>query len=170
MITQNNFVQSLLAEQAALDDFFRGLTPAQKTQRNVCGTWSTKDVFLHLPVWARYMTSMLRAWVRQRPVTQHEMWGLHTPDRSLSGDALNQWFVDRARDVSFDQAYGTLCEVHAQMIGTVQLLSDEELNTPGLKIPGLGYTNTGTMIDAVTNMGFGHVKSHLNDLRVAFAQ
>jgi hypothetical protein len=146
------------------------LSPDQRIQPNVCGVWSTKDVFVHLPVWARYMTSLLRAWIRQRPVSSHELWGLHVPERGLSGDALNQWFVDQARDDSFDQAYGALCEVHAQMIGIVQLLKDEELNTPGLKIPGLRYTNEGAVIDAVTNMGFGHVKTHVQGIIAALAQ
>jgi hypothetical protein len=157
------------AEQAALDAFLSGLTASERAYPNACGTWSTKDVIAHLPVWARYMTSCIRAWQRGRPVTLHEMWGTNALP-NLSDDALNQWFVDQAREQSFDVCHGVLREVHTQLIGTIELLTDDELTKPGLGIPGLGHTRTGALWEAVMSMSYDHVAGHLRDVSAALGK
>jgi|GEM_PF-6018350 len=163
-MARQDFVDTLVAEQAALDAFLDSLTLQQRTQPNLCGTWSARDIVVHLSLWARYMTTTIRAWLRHRPASDFEMWGVRkSPD--LADDALNQWFIDHAKGQTFDEARGILREVHTQLIGTVELLSDEELTTPGLAIPRLGDTHERALTQAIMSMSYGHVQHHIADIK-----
>jgi hypothetical protein len=164
-----DLLAKMRAEQELLDAFLSGLIEAERAHPNACGVWSTGDVVAHLPVWARYMTSMIRAWLRGRPATPHETWGTDALP-NLRDDALNQWFVDQARNQSFDMRHGVLREVHTQLIGTIAVLTDDELTKPGLAIPGLGHTRSGALWEAVLSMSYDHVAGHLRDVRAALGK
>lgn len=166
-MNKSDYVQVLQAHQIALDDFLAGLSDAQRAQANVCGKWSTKDLVAHFPAWTRYVTSMVRAHVRKRPVTPHELWGHAAPPSHLKDDELNEWMVEQTRGWSFGEVAGVNREVFAQLIGTVELLSENELLDPELEIAGLGWKKGKPLWQVLASMSHKHVDDHLAGLRAS---
>ncbi len=166
-MNKSEYVHTMLGHQSALDAFLAGLNDAQRSQPNVCGIWSTKDLVAHFPAWTRYVTSIVRAHVRKRPVTPHELWGHAAPPSHLKDDALNEWMVEQTRDWSFGDVAGVNREVNMQLIGTVEMLTEDELLDPDLEIAGLGWKKGKPLWQVLASMSHEHVDDHLTGLRAS---
>ncbi len=166
-MNKSGYLQILQAHQSALDTFLAGLSEAQRAEPNVCGKWSTKDLVAHFPAWTRYVTSMARVYARKRPVTPHELWALAPPPSDLKDDALNEWMVEQTRSWSFGEVVGVNREVFAQLIGTVESLTESELLDPDLEIPGLGWKKGKPLWEVLASMSHKHVDDHLVGLRAS---
>lgn len=113
-------------ERGALQKFLDTLTPAQMLEPDLVGAWSAKDVLMHLVGWEQMCLGWYKAGVRGEipalPAVGFK-WN-QTP-------ALNQQIYEKYRELPLEQALEQFHTSHAEILVTIQALSDEQLFKSG---------------------------------------
>lgn len=124
--TKKQLLESIEAEQKALDQLLAGLSPAQMTQPGVVGEWSVKDVLAHLLEWQDLVLKWYVAGIKGKvPVTPSEEfnWG-QLPE-------LNQQIYEKHRDKPLADTERAFRSSYRKTVNTIQIISEEDLFTRG---------------------------------------
>ena len=159
-MNKSEFLQTLCNEQIEWEAFLGRVQRDVLTQPGACGRWSVKDVVAHVGMWERYVTAMVSAHERKGKAALHEMWGEFVPSSELQDDALNEWYAEQLQHRSFDQILGQQREIRAQLVGTVEAISEPTLTALGVPVAGLAATNHEPLWQAIKSMSYGHVNLH----------
>jgi hypothetical protein len=124
--TKKQLLETMEAEQKALDQLLAGLSPAQMTQPGVVGEWSVKDVLAHLLEWQHMVLSWHAAGLKGKV--------LAIPAEGLNWaqlPELNQHIYEKHRDRPLADIQKKFKTSHKKTLSTIQGLSDKDLFTRG---------------------------------------
>jgi hypothetical protein len=111
--------------RASLERVIEGRSQRELTDLRDHAGWSVKDHLVHLAVWERGMTWLLR----RRP--RHEGMGLSEDVfRSQDVDAINDDIFVRHRDLSLDQSLDMFRAAHQEMLALLSTLTWDDLQRP----------------------------------------
>lgn len=102
---------------AALD----GLTPEQMTQIQDEEGWAVKDHLVHMAAWERSVALFLQGKPR------HEGLGIDEQLYLTGDDRINAAIQEKQKDISLSEAMSEFQEVHAQLLGLIEPMSDDDL-------------------------------------------
>lgn len=118
MSRKDEIVTGLGAARRRILEVVTDLLP-EKLDEVFLGTWSVKDLLVHLTWYEREMTDM----VKERETAVLELWGLPRKER-------NQRIYEQQRDQPLEQVLEEHQQIHEMLIQEIERLEDEDLNDP----------------------------------------
>ena len=107
---------------AKLNEALDRLTPEQMTEIRDPEGWGVKDHLVHIAAWERSVVVFMQG----RP--RHE--GLEIDEhiyRSGDDDVINAAIQEKRKDVSLPEALAEFREVHSQLLGLIEPMSDDDM-------------------------------------------
>ena len=152
---REKLVSLLETSRDELMDLLDMLDDEDFLEPGACGTWTVKDLLVHLTVWeAQLVTLLWQAKRGQRPTTVHF--------EAISDDEINaRWYEenkDRPLAIVMDDFYG----VRNQTIRRVEEFSDDDLNNP----ERFSWLDGQPLVEWIASSSYAHDQEHLPDLRL----
>jgi hypothetical protein len=105
--------------------FLQPLTDEQLTRPTDAAGWTAKDHLIHIAAWEDSVNALLQGLAR------HEYMGI---DEAMweSGDVdqINAVIQQRFKDMSLEEVWKTLGDVHQQLMEKIHAMSDDDLKRP----------------------------------------
>jgi len=128
LISKAQAIDKLEAERRRLEQNLAKLNQEDMLQPGVVGEWSVKDVLAHLADWEQRFLDWYVA--DQRGEVPHPPApGLTWKRQDL--DTLNQQIFEKHHDRPLPEILAEFRDTHERLIATVQVMSEEEIATPG---------------------------------------
>ena len=146
-------------ERNALDDYLATLTPEERTQPNIVGAWSVKDVLAHLYEWEQ----MVLRWL----ATSEKGETPHVPAEGYKWNqlpALNEQIFQQYHSLSLEEIFALYKESHQQIMETIESIPEERLFTSGL----FPWMNKNTLAAYFTSATSSHYRWARKELRKGF--
>lgn len=124
--TKKQLLETIEAEQKALDQLLAGLLPAQMNEPGVVGEWSVKDVLAHLLEWQQMVLRWYSAGLQGK--------ALAIPAEGMNWaqlPQLNQQIYEKHCHRPLADIQKEFKASHKKCLSTIQSLSEEDLFTRG---------------------------------------
>lgn len=125
------------------------------TLPGVEGDWSVKDIVAHVTYYERWLVGYLQSARRNEAPNP-------TPETAgFSMDQRNAWIYDRIRNQSLQEVIADASEVFSQLLGAVEVLSEQELTDPKL----FPWTEGEPLWHAIPGDSYDHYQDHEDNFR-----
>lgn len=122
--SKTDLLQAIEKERSALEALLESLTSEQMIAPGLMGEWAAKDIIAHLIEWEQMVLGWHAAGLRGE-----------TPELPAPGfkwnqtPALNQYIYEKHRDRPLDDVLAQFQTSHAEILGVIRGLSNDELFT-----------------------------------------
>ncbi len=150
-LSKTQILAQMQNERQALLDLLTDVSPQELQEPGVVGAWSIKDVLAHLTAWEQLFLGWYQAGVRgETPETPAPgfTWGW----KSL--DLLNQQIYEQHRQSSLDEVADAFHASYAQLVATVEAMTEAELHNPGV----YAWTRKGSLAASLGANSYNHYR------------
>lgn len=148
-LSKAQILAQIQQEHQALLTLLADLSPLEIQQPGVVAAWSIKDMLAHLTAWEQLFLGWHQAGVRgETPETPAP--GLTWGWKSLN--VLNQRIYEQHCQTSLADIWVAFHASYAQLIATVENMTETELHTPGY----YAWTGKGTVAGGVRANSYNH--------------
>jgi hypothetical protein len=153
-MSRTDLMAAMIAERGRWDALLDEVGERRMEEPGAVGSWSVKQVIAHIAGWDRWAAELVRAIARGEQPTPPENEEHDFSARNASAvDKFGQGSADQVRAAS-DDAFGNL-------LGSVELLTNEQLAQSGLAF----WSAEDDVSDIVAGCSFKHYHGHGEQIR-----